>query len=89
MTDTRRILITAVVCLSTIMQALDSTIANVALPFMQGSLSASQDQISWVITSYVVATAIMTTVSAYLSDRFGARGLAQEGEVAAIVVARP
>ncbi len=45
---------------ATIMQALDTTIANVALPYMQGSLSASQDQINWVLTSYIVAAAIMT-----------------------------
>jgi len=45
---------------ATIMQALDTTIANVALPYMQGTLSASQDQINWVLTSYIVAAAIMT-----------------------------
>ncbi len=39
------------VMLATLMQALDTTIANVALPHMQGSLSATQDQISWVLTS--------------------------------------
>ena len=56
---------------ATIMQALDTTIANVALPYMQGTLSASQDQISWVLTSYIVAAAIMTAPVGWLADRFG------------------
>jgi DHA2 family multidrug resistance protein len=56
---------------ATIMQALDSTIANVALPYMQGSLSASQDQINWVLTSYIVAAAIMTAPVGWLANRFG------------------
>ncbi len=46
------------------MQALDTTIANVALPYIQGSVSASADQINWVLTSYIVAAAIMTPPSA-------------------------
>ncbi len=50
-------LITLAIMLATIMQVLDTTIANVALPHMQGSLSASQDQIAWVVTSYIVAAA--------------------------------
>jgi len=65
--------ITACVTLATLMQALDSTIANVALPHMQGSLSASQDQISWVLTSYIAAAAIMTPPTGYLAARFGAK----------------
>ena len=52
--------ITVCVMLATIMQALDTTIANVALPYMQGSLSATLDQVNWVLTSYIVAAAIMT-----------------------------
>jgi DHA2 family multidrug resistance protein len=75
MTEGRRILITAGVCLCTVMQTLDATIANVALPYMQGSLSASQDQVAWVITSYMVSSAIMTAVSAYLADRFGRKAV--------------
>jgi DHA2 family multidrug resistance protein len=63
--------ITACVILSVIMQALDTTIANVALPYMQGSVSASADQINWVLTSYIVAAAIMTPPSGFLSNRFG------------------
>jgi len=65
--------ITACVTLATLMQALDSTIANVALPHMQGSLSASQDQISWVLTSYIAAAAIMTPPTGYLAARFGTK----------------
>lgn len=56
---------------ATIMQALDSTIANVALPRMQGSLSATQDQMSWVLTSYIIAAAIMIPLTGWLAGRFG------------------
>jgi len=65
--------ITACVSLATLMQALDSTIANVALPHMQGSISASQDQIAWVLTSYIAAAAIMTPPTGYLAARFGTK----------------
>jgi DHA2 family multidrug resistance protein len=64
-------MITACVILAVIMQALDTTIANVALPYIQGSVSASQDQINWVLTSYIVAAAIMTPPSGWLAGRFG------------------
>ena len=57
---TRRMLLTVCVMMATIMQALDTTIANVALPYMQGSLGTTQDQVNWVLTSYIVAAAIMT-----------------------------
>ncbi|HUJ04312.1 MAG TPA: DHA2 family efflux MFS transporter permease subunit [Rhizomicrobium sp.] len=60
----------------TLMQALDSTIANVALPYMQGSLQASRDQITWVLTSYIVAAAIMTAPVGWLASRFGRKNLA-------------
>jgi MFS transporter, DHA2 family, multidrug resistance protein len=63
--------ITACVILAVVMQALDTTIANVALPYMQGSVSASADQINWVLTSYIVAAAIMTPPSGFLASRFG------------------
>src|SRR3979409_2059388 len=53
-------MVTATVMLATLMQALDTTIANVALPYMQGSLSATSDQINWVLTSYIVAAEIIT-----------------------------
>jgi DHA2 family multidrug resistance protein len=63
--------ITVSIMLATFMQGVDTTIANVALPHMQGSLSASQDQIAWVITSYIVAAAIMTPLTGWLAGRFG------------------
>lgn len=71
----KRGLITASVMLATIIQALDTTIANVALPHMQGSMSATQDQISWVLTSYIVAAAIFLPLTGFLSDRFGRKQL--------------
>jgi DHA2 family multidrug resistance protein len=66
-----RLPITGALMLATLMNTLDSTIANVALPHMQGSLSASQDQIFWVLTSYIIATAIMTPLSGWLSLKIG------------------
>jgi DHA2 family multidrug resistance protein len=66
-----RKLITACTMIATLMQALDSTIANVALPYMQGSLSTTSDQITWVLTSYIVAAAIMTSPVGWLSSRYG------------------
>src|SRR3954465_7562559 len=59
--------------LATFMQGVDTTIANVALPHMQGSMSASQDQIAWVVTSYIVAAAIMTPLTGWLAGRVGIR----------------
>jgi DHA2 family multidrug resistance protein len=64
-------LITLSVMLATIMQVLDTTIANVALPTMTGDLGASQDTITWVLTSYIVASAIMTPGTGSISDRIG------------------
>ena len=63
------------VMLATLMQALDTTIANVALPNMQGSLSATQDQVSWVLTSYIVAAAIATPATGWLASVLGRRRL--------------
>jgi DHA2 family multidrug resistance protein len=63
--------ITAALMLATLMNTLDSTIANVALPHMQGSVSAGQDQIIWVLTSYIIASAIMTPLSGWLAQKFG------------------
>ena len=68
-------LITVCAMIATLMQALDSTIANVALPYMQGSLSATTDQITWVLTSYIVAAAIFTAPVGWLSARFGRKQL--------------
>lgn len=70
-TEGHRGLITVCVMLATIMQALDTTIANVALPYMQGSLSVTFDQVAWVLTSYIVAAAIMTAPVGWLAVRFG------------------
>lgn len=66
-----RVAITVSIMLATFMQGVDTTITNVALPHMQGSLSASQDQIAWVVTSYIVAAAIMTPLTGWLAGRFG------------------
>ncbi len=66
-----RAIITVCAMVATLMQALDSTIANVALPYMQGSLSATYDQITWVLTSYITAAAIMTAPVGWLANRFG------------------
>jgi hypothetical protein len=63
--------ITISIMLAPIMQGVDTTIANVALPHMQGSLSVAQDQIAWVLTSYIVAAAIMTPLTGWLAGRFG------------------
>jgi DHA2 family multidrug resistance protein len=68
-------IVTVCLMIATLMQALDSTIANVALPYMQGSLSASYDEITWVLTSYVVMAAIMTGPVGWLSARFGRKNL--------------
>jgi DHA2 family multidrug resistance protein len=70
---TSRRMITFSVMAATIMNSLDTTIANVALPHIQGSVSASQDQITWVLTSYIVAAAIMTPLTGWLAGRFGQR----------------
>jgi DHA2 family multidrug resistance protein len=66
-----RAAITASIMLATFMQGVDTTIANVALPHMQGSFSCSQDQIAWVVTSYIVSAAIMTPLTGWLASRFG------------------
>ncbi|WP_346837572.1 DHA2 family efflux MFS transporter permease subunit [Microbulbifer sp. SAOS-129_SWC] len=71
----KQLMVTVSIMLATIIQVLDTTIANVALPHMQGSLGAASDQISWVLTSYIVAAAIMTLPVGYLSQYFGRRNL--------------
>ena len=68
-------LLTVCIMMATIMQALDTTIANVALPYMQGSLATTQDQINWVLTSYIVAAAIMTSPLGWMATRFGRKKL--------------
>jgi MFS transporter, DHA2 family, multidrug resistance protein len=67
----RRALITLSLMTVSVMQALDNTIANVTLPRIQGAVSATQDQMAWVLTSYIVAAAIMTPMAGWLSGRFG------------------
>ncbi|HKD76114.1 MAG TPA: MFS transporter, partial [Ktedonobacterales bacterium] len=68
-------LLTACAMLATLMQIVDSTIANVALPHIQGSLSTTLDQVMWVLTSYVIASAIMTAPVGWLAQRFGRKQL--------------
>jgi DHA2 family multidrug resistance protein len=71
----QRILATFGLMLATLTNTLDMTIANIALPHIQGSVSASQDQMNWILTSYIVATAIMTPFSGWLSLRIGRKRL--------------
>jgi hypothetical protein len=75
-------MITLILTLSTVMQALDTTIVNVSLPHMEGSLGATQDQISWVLTSYIVAAAIMTPATSWLAGRIGRTRLLVPGDPA-------
>jgi DHA2 family multidrug resistance protein len=72
-----KLMITASIMTATVMNALDMTIANVALPHIQGSISASQDQATWVLTSYIVTAAIMTPLTGALSTRLGAKRVFQ------------
>ncbi len=67
--------ITFAVMLATVMQVLDTTIVNVALPHMQGAFSATEDQIAWVLTSYIVAAAVMTPPTGWLAARLGRKRL--------------
>src|SRR3982074_1047561 len=64
---------TATVICACVMQGLDTTIVNVSLPHIQGSMSASQDQISWILTSYIVSSAIMMPLTGWLAGRFGVK----------------
>jgi len=68
---TRRTIITLVTMLASMMAVIDSTIASVALPFMQSTTSSSPEQIMWVLTSYMVATAIAMPLSGWLASRYG------------------
>ncbi len=74
-TPRHRALITGCAMLATLMQVIDSTIANVALPYMQGAMSASADEITWVLTSYVAASAVMTAPVGWMARRFGRKPL--------------
>src|SRR5690242_8797039 len=66
-----RLLITVVVMSATLMQVIDTTIVNVALPHMQGSLGASSDEITWTLTSYLVSSAIFMPLTGFMADRLG------------------
>ncbi|HET9810644.1 MAG TPA: DHA2 family efflux MFS transporter permease subunit [Sphingomicrobium sp.] len=71
----QRAVVTIGVMMAVLLQVLDTTIANVALPHMQASLSATQDSINWVLTSYIVASAIALPIAGWLADRIGRRRL--------------
>ncbi len=75
MSPLQKTIVTLSLMLATIMQALDTTIANVALPHMQGALGATQEQSSWILTSYIVAAAIMTAPTGILAARLGRKNL--------------
>ena len=70
-----RLIVTIGVMAAVLLQVLDTTIANVALPHMQASLSATQDTINWVLTSYIVASAIALPISGWLADKVGRKRL--------------
>jgi MFS transporter, DHA2 family, multidrug resistance protein len=70
-----RLIVTVGVMMAVLLQVLDTTIANVALPHMQASLSATQDTINWVLTSYIVASAIALPISGWLADKVGRKRL--------------
>jgi DHA2 family multidrug resistance protein len=72
---TTRRFITISTMVASMMNSLDSTIANVALPHMQGTLGAASDQITWVLTSYIIAAAIGTPLTGWLAGRFGRKRL--------------
>lgn len=81
-----RAAITVCVILAALLVALDTTIANVALSYVQGSVSATQDQMGWVLTSYLVAAGIMTPATGFLTERFGVKRVLL-GSVAGFTVA--
>ncbi|GAB6041543.1 DHA2 family efflux MFS transporter permease subunit [Endothiovibrio diazotrophicus] len=71
--EVNRLLVTVAVMSATVMQALDTTIVNVALPHIQGEMGATPDQVSWVLTSYLVASGVFMPLTGYFTDRFGQR----------------
>lgn len=71
----QRLIVTVGVMMAVLLQVLDTTIANVALPHMAADLSATQDQINWVLTSYIVASAIALPISGWLADKVGRKRL--------------
>ncbi len=75
LSPSRRLLVTFVVMAATLIVVLDTTIANVALPDMQSSLGANPESVAWVLTSYILATAIAMPTTGFLSARLGRRTL--------------
>lgn len=75
LSPTQHLLVTIAVMLAVLMQVLDTTIANVALPHMQASLGATQESVNWVLTSYIVASAIAIPIAGWLAERIGRRRL--------------
>jgi len=71
----RRLVLSIFVMSATLMQVLDTTIANVALPHMQATLSATQEQVAWVLTSYILASAVATPLTGWLENRLGRRAV--------------
>ncbi len=71
----RRLIVTVGVMTAVLLQVLDTTIANVALPHMRASLGATQESINWVLTSYIIASAIALPMSGWLADRIGRKRL--------------
>jgi MFS transporter, DHA2 family, multidrug resistance protein len=69
--ETNKWLITLAVMLPTLIEILDTSVANVALPHIQGSLSAGQDEVTWVLTSYLVSNAVIIPMSGWLAKIFG------------------
>lgn len=71
----RRGLLTVGLMIATLLMVLDSTIANVAIPHMQASLGATMDEVSWVLTSYIIASAVTMPIIGWVADKFGSRRL--------------
>src|SRR5277367_5169040 len=63
--------IAMLVALASFMEVLDTTIANVVLPYIAGGMGVSEDEASWVVTTYLVANAVILTASSYLAKRLG------------------
>src|SRR3954466_10487376 len=71
----QRLIVTVGVMSAVLLQVLDTTIANVALPHMQASLSATQETIAWVLTSYIIASAVATPIAGWLATKVGLKPL--------------
>src|SRR5258708_28366938 len=71
----RRLVLSIFVMSATLMQVLDTTIANVALPHMQAALNATQESVAWVLTSYILASAVATPLTGWLENRLGPRAV--------------